>query len=114
MPNTIPPAMNTSTINVIFLNNASRLISRGTYSATFDADDIDDNDVGGAAYTSLRLSWRFGDEADSTLLFANVSNLFDRAPPRAPGWGFMGSFHTNEGLFDVLGRRYTVGVRLRR
>jgi hypothetical protein len=38
-----------------------------------------------------------------------VSNLFDQDPPRAPDWSFIGSTATNESLFDVLGRRYTVG-----
>jgi outer membrane receptor protein involved in Fe transport len=91
-----------------------RVISAGSYNATYGPRDIDDNRVGGAAYTNLRASWRFGSDPRSLLLYANVENLFDRAPPRAPDWGFVGSVHTNEGLFDVLGRRYTVGVRLRR
>jgi iron complex outermembrane recepter protein len=91
-----------------------RVISAGTYNAAYGRADIDDNRVGGAAYTNLRVSWRWGTEPQSLLLFANVSNLFDRDPPLAPDWGFVGSVHTNEGLFDVLGRRYTVGLRLRR
>jgi outer membrane receptor protein involved in Fe transport len=91
-----------------------RVISRGSYVSTFGPADIDDNRVGGAAYTNLRLAWRFGAEPGTLLLFANVSNLFDRAPPLAPDWGFAGSFHTNEGLFDAIGRRFTLGVRLRR
>ena len=91
-----------------------RVISRGSYVSSFGPQDIDDNHVGGAAYTNLRVSWRFGEDAQATLWFLNVHNLFDRAPPLAPDWGFFGSFHTNEGLFDVLGRRYTLGVRLRR
>ncbi|RYG85443.1 TonB-dependent receptor [bacterium] len=74
---------------------------------------MDDNRVGGAATTNLRLSWRVGEDDRHALWFLNVQNLFDRAPPLAPDWGFFGSFHTNEGLFDVLGRRYTLGVRLR-
>lgn len=91
-----------------------RLVSPGTYNATYGQNDIDDNRVSGAAYTNLRMSWRWGREPGSFLLFANVTNLFDRNPPLAPDWGFVGSTHTNEGLFDVLGRRYTLGVRLRR
>jgi iron complex outermembrane receptor protein len=90
-----------------------RLISSGTYNAAWGPADIDDNRVGSAAYTNLRLSWRWGDDPRSTLLFLNVTNLFDRDPPLAPDWGFVGSVHTNEGLFDVLGRRYTLGLRLR-
>jgi outer membrane receptor protein involved in Fe transport len=91
-----------------------RIISRGTYSATYGPGAIDDNRVGGAAYTNLRASWRFGEDPQSLLLFFNVNNLFDRDPPLAADWGFVGSIPTNEGLFDVIGRRYTIGVRLRR
>ncbi len=91
-----------------------RLISAGTLDATYGSGRIDDNRVGGAAYTNLRGSWRFDREPYSLLLFANVVNVFDRDPPLAPGWGFVGSWHTNEGLFDVIGRRYTLGLRLQR
>jgi len=91
-----------------------RVISAGTYSATYGRGSIDDNRVGGAAYTNLRVSWRFGADPQSLLLFANVSNLFDRDPPLAADWGFVGSIPTNEGLFDVIGRRYLLGLRLRR
>jgi hypothetical protein len=35
-------------------------------------------------------------------------------PPRSGDWGFGGSIPTNEGLFDVLGRRFVLGVRLER
>jgi outer membrane receptor protein involved in Fe transport len=45
-------------------------------------------------------------------LYANVTNLFNEDPPNAASWGFMGSSYTNESLFDVLGRRYSLGVRM--
>jgi outer membrane receptor protein involved in Fe transport len=91
-----------------------RVISAGTYNATYGRMSIDDNRVGGVAYTNLRASWRFGSDPQSFLVFFNVNNLFDREPPLAADWGFVGSIPTNEGLFDVIGRRYTLGVRLRR
>jgi iron complex outermembrane receptor protein len=59
--------------------------------------DIDDNRVPARAYTNLRASYH----ADSYEIYANVVNLFDRAPPRALG----GS------LYSDLGRSYAVGVR---
>ncbi|MET0292972.1 MAG: TonB-dependent receptor [Steroidobacteraceae bacterium] len=90
-----------------------RLISSGSYNATFGPMDIDDNHVGSAAYTNLRASWRFGHDPESMLLFLNVINAFDRDPPLAPSWGFVGSSHTNEALFDAIGRRYVLGLRLR-
>jgi iron complex outermembrane recepter protein len=90
-----------------------RLISAGRYSAVLTSSDIDDNEVSGAAYTTLRASWAFRNPAGLTA-FAHITNLFDRSPPRAASWGFGGSIPTNETLFDVLGRRYVVGLTYRR
>ncbi len=85
-----------------------RMISHGKFNARLGSDDIDNNRVAGAAYTNLRGSWQ--PSLHPGLNFhAQVSNLFDQDPPRAPDWGFLGSIPTNESLFDVLGRRYTVG-----
>jgi outer membrane receptor protein involved in Fe transport len=66
--------------------------------------------VAGVATTDLRAEWQLGD-ARRWSVFAHVANLFDRAPPDVPDWGFGGSLPTNESLFDPLGRRYTIGVR---
>lgn len=98
-----------------------RLISSGSYNATYGtsggasgaAADIDDNRVRGASYTTLRLAWDPPRLAGITL-FATVSNLFDASPPRAGDWGFLGSIPTNESLFDVLGRRFVLGLQLQR
>ncbi len=87
-----------------------QIISRGIYSAINKPGDIDDNTVAGVATTDLRAEWQFGGEQHWSL-FAHVANLFDRAPPDSPDWGFGGSIPTNESLFDPLGRRYTIGVR---
>jgi len=46
-------------------------------------------------------------------VFANIQNLLDRAPVITPGIG-VGRTGTgtgvNTGLYDILGRRYTLGV----
>lgn len=86
-----------------------RLISAGSFNATLGAGDLDDNRVSGAAYTTLRASWDFRRWRGLTA-YAHVGNLFDRNPPRAADWGFVGSLPTNESLFDVLGRRFVLGV----
>ena len=45
-------------------------------------------------------------------MFANVSNLFDREPVVAPGAiGRTGvGLGINNSLYDILGRRFTVGA----
>jgi outer membrane receptor protein involved in Fe transport len=89
-----------------------RFIGRGVYDATYTAADIDDNTIDAAFYTNLRASYDISPSDTDMTLYANVTNLFDEAPPLVGTWGFMGSTATNESLFDVLGRRYSVGVRV--
>ncbi|MBK9251524.1 MAG: TonB-dependent receptor [Proteobacteria bacterium] len=88
-----------------------RYVSSGSYDATFGAADLADRHVRAATYTTLRLAFspRGG---RGTTWYLNIQNLFDAAPPRSGDWGFGGSIPTNEGLFDVLGRRFVAGVRL--
>ena len=48
-------------------------------------------------------------------LFASVTNLFDKDPPITPTYGSFGGYTTqfNSGLFDVLGRRFTIGAKFK-
>jgi outer membrane receptor protein involved in Fe transport len=85
-----------------------RVISSGRYGAMLNAGDIDNNHVAGRAYTNLRGSWG-PRQLPGFTVYAQASNLFDRNPPRAASWTFIGSAPTNESLFDVIGRRYVVG-----
>jgi len=89
-----------------------RYIASGIYNVLYDSTQIDDNVVGGVFLTNVRVGFDLGDTPGKYQVYANVTNLFDRAPPLAPNFGFNGSTHTNESLFDVLGRRYTVGFRM--
>ncbi len=68
-----------------------------------------DEDEAGAAYARQEPPGLGG-----TRIFLNVQNLFDEDPPIAPDWGFGGSIPTNEGLFDVIGRRVVFGLRYER
>jgi hypothetical protein len=89
-----------------------RYISSGSYDATYGPLDLADRHVRDATYTGLRAGWT--PRGGNTTWFLNIQNLFDSPPPRSGDWGFGGSLPTNEGLFDVLGRRYVLGVRLER
>jgi hypothetical protein len=74
---------------------------------------IDNDYVSPAYYTDLQLAYQF-DLHDTTSLniFGNITNVFDRDPPIAANYSdFGGSVPTNAALFDVLGRRFVVGVR---
>jgi outer membrane receptor protein involved in Fe transport len=76
--------------------------------------DIDDNTVPSVFYTDLLLSYTRPFGAGSWELYGHIENLFDRDPPRAADFtDFNGATDTNESLFDVLGRRYTAGIRVK-
>jgi outer membrane receptor protein involved in Fe transport len=94
----------------------SHYVDSGKVDATLrQGIDIDDNTVASAFYTDLRLSYSTDfTRAGSWEIYARIDNLFDRNPPRAADFSdFNGATHTNETLFDVLGRRYTLGAHLR-
>jgi outer membrane receptor protein involved in Fe transport len=88
-----------------------RYISGGSYDATWNETNINDNTVSPVAYTNLRVAYKLNIAGGGGEIFANVNNLFDRDPPLAPTWGFTGSTASNFSLFDKMGRRYTLGVR---
>lgn len=93
-----------------------RLIDGGTYDATWiEGVDVDDNHVASAQYTNVLLAYRsnLGASDSQYELSLNITNLFDADPAIAPNqFGFTGSTATNSGLFDIYGRRYTLGVKL--
>jgi hypothetical protein len=66
-------------------------------------------------YADLRLSYDLSLLGAETQIWGSVTNLFDRDPPITGTYStFTGtSAQYNAGLFDVLGRRFTVGVKLR-
>ena len=48
-------------------------------------------------------------------VFGNVTNLTDEDPPLTPSYSAFTAYsaQANPGVYDVLGRRYTIGVKLR-
>jgi len=114
-----------------WLGNASFAYANGPFRANIQARyigntvrdklwvegiDIEDNDVSSRVYTNINVSYGFewGDKTGEAYLF--VGNLFDKDPPLAPGGLGLTTgtaTHTNNGLFDTLGRTYTAGVRMR-
>jgi iron complex outermembrane receptor protein len=91
-----------------------RYIAPGVRDVTLvEGVDIDDNSVSEAWYTSIGASYRAALRGGEVELYCTVNNLLDTDPPRAPTTTVFGTTHTNEELFDPLGRRYAVGLRFR-
>jgi len=89
-----------------------RYISPGTQENALG--DVPINEVDSAFYLDLRLTQGFeiapGVEAEG---FLAVTNLTDQDPPVTPYYSTFGphALQTNSVLFDLLGRRYTIGLR---
>lgn len=99
-----------------------RHISGGVYNASLvgpgqDGYDpllnnsISDNSVGAWTYVNLNASYDLWSDGDRSLeIYGVVNNLFDKDPPV----DLPSSFGpTNNVLYDVVGRTYRVGARLR-
>jgi iron complex outermembrane receptor protein len=69
---------------------------------------INDNTVDSMTIFNMGVRYAFGD-SEGIEAYANVNNVFDTAPPRAPNL----SYQTNTALFDALGREFRVGMRVR-
>lgn len=91
-----------------------RYIGSGTQENGLGDDPL--NHVDSAFYLDARLTYNF-DIGNNTEIetFVAVSNLTDQDPPVTPYYSVFGahSVQYNSVLFDLLGRRYTVGLKLR-
>jgi len=96
------------------LNGTIRTISKGVYSNTYVTGvDIDNNTIKGAKYVDLAGSYRvMGDKAKYVELYFKVDNLFDKDPPVA-AQNVSSALQANPVLYDVLGRSYRAGIRVR-
>jgi len=76
---------------------------------------IEDNSVSAVTYLDLRLGYLFDLGGAELEVFGNITNLGDESPPLTPSYSaFLGySTQTNSAVYDLLGRRYTFGVKLR-
>lgn len=70
------------------------------------ANMINNNRVGSVVYFNLNGSLGLN---DSTSVFVQVNNLLDRTPPLAPQL----QYPSNPVYFDLVGRAYRLGVRIR-
>jgi outer membrane receptor protein involved in Fe transport len=79
--------------------------------------DVDHNHVPAITYTDLSITLRpqGGAWAKNTEFFFAVQNLLDQAPPVAPIYGPTGflSTGTNGFLYDLIGRQFRAGARVK-
>ncbi|MBB4632077.1 outer membrane receptor protein involved in Fe transport [Sphingosinicella soli] len=93
----------------------ARYIDGGVYDVTFGPEDLsnEDNNVGSVIYVDMSVKFKFESaNGKGTEIYAGVDNLFDRTPPVLPV-DFISNSATNASIYDVIGRKYYVGVRAR-
>jgi outer membrane receptor protein involved in Fe transport len=89
-----------------------RYVGGGKYSTAFTAADINDNKVSGQTLFDLSSEYRVTVGGTQLALFGVVNNVFDKDPPVDPGV-FVFATATNPSLYDVFGRTFKVGVRVK-
>ena len=75
----------------------------------------EDNDVPAVTYVDLRFGYQFDLMGAGLELSANVTNLFDVDPPLTPAYIGLAEHaaQSNAAVYDTLGRRYTLGLKVR-
>jgi hypothetical protein len=98
-----------------------RYIDSGLLSATNNVPNattgvvlynVADNTVDSAFYVDTRISWTFTTRNGEIEVFGNINNVLDEDPPIAATWDAFGAGanQRNSALFDLLGRRYMIGL----
>jgi hypothetical protein len=91
-----------------------RLISKGKRNANLvEGLDISTNKVPMISYTDVTATYNFESFGSQDELFFSVSNLFDQDPPSTATATSNSLTPTNFSLYDILGRRFTLGFRFR-
>lgn len=91
----------------------ARYINGGVYDVTFGPEDLskEDNNIGAVVYVDMSVKYKLdGLVGKNAEIYAGVDNLFDRKPPIAPV-DFISNSATNASIYDVIGRKFYVGVR---
>jgi outer membrane receptor protein involved in Fe transport len=93
----------------------ARCIGSGVYDATYGPEDLAsaDNDIGSVTYVDLSAHYTMASFGQGEVqIFAGVDNVFDKDPPVVP-LNFIANAATNGAIYDVIGRKYFVGARMK-
>lgn len=92
-----------------------RYIGSGVYDATYGPEQLasDENDVSSIAYVDLSTRYTLKNLGYGEVqVFAGVDNAFDKDPQIVP-LNFISNAATNGAIYDVIGRKYYVGARVK-
>lgn len=101
------------TTGPLSLGLSGRYVGGGVFDVTFGPNDINDNDISSRFYLNLSASYEIGEgDGWKMELYGSVKNLLDKDPPIV-GSTFQAPFATNGALYDMVGRYFTVGARMK-
>jgi outer membrane receptor protein involved in Fe transport len=115
--NTFPTAIN---LRIGYRNGAwngfvrQRYLGRRAIDSTYTTARIANNSIPAISYTDVSLAYASVAGLDGLEIFATVNNLFDRAPPTGVVTLGTQGIPTFFGVYDVVGRMYTLGIRYQR
>jgi len=89
-----------------------RYVGSGIFDSTLTATDVDKNTQSAVFYMDTTVNYAFGAESQYKW-FLTVNNLLDKEPPLTPGILIAGANYGNRTLYDMVGRMFTTGVRVR-
>jgi outer membrane receptor protein involved in Fe transport len=90
-----------------------RYIGGGSYSTNNAVYGADNNKVGSQTLVNLGVQYTLSlGGSHSMQIYGKVNNLFDADPPRDP-FIFLAPTETNAALYDVVGRNFQLGVRVK-
>jgi outer membrane receptor protein involved in Fe transport len=90
-----------------------RFVGDGKIDNLYGPSDIPDNHVSAQFYVNTSFTYTLVAQQKQRLqLYAVINNLFDRDPPIIVTT-FISPQATNTSLYDVIGRTFVVGIRLR-
>jgi iron complex outermembrane receptor protein len=95
------------------LNARLRYIGSGKYLNAWTTAIFSGNDIPAISYLDLSGRYRLSGDEDRTVeVYGGIDNALNRSPPTDPE-NFFITGYTNYELYDVLGRRFYLGVRIR-
>jgi len=92
-----------------------RFINGGLYNKTFTPAQLspEDNSIEDVWYTDLAITYDLPGPGEGSQAFVSINNLLNRDPPIVPTGATTYPRATNGLLYDMIGRYYTAGVKLR-
>lgn len=93
----------------------ARYIGSGVYDATYTPAQLanSSNDIGAVTYVDLSVHYDLKNVGSGEVtIFGGIDNVLDKDPPLIPV-NFISNVNTNGAIYDVIGRKFYVGARMK-